>query len=528
MKFKVGLVLLAISLLFASCGQKEAPASAQLKIVNVGITNDPSSVSPLVSSNTMSSEVSKLIFMPLASQTNELTFVNRLAESITTDDNVTFTVKINQKVKWSDGNPVTADDVIFAANVYTNPAVGVLDPSTYNRILGTDESGLFPEGAGGLEGVSKIDDFTLTIQTKNPVLPDVFHSAISANLRAMPKHILGNEAPENLIKSRFLQSPTVSNGPLLFREYVPGQYLSLEKNKDYFLGEPKIDILNFRILSGTQLTAQLETGEIDLNFPLVGNIPNDDYDRIRGLSNVRVLDGVPSNMQVLVYNNIVLDNVLVRRAIDLAIDRDGILKNVLKGEAFVSKTPVTDHIQYYNEEAARYTYDPEKAKQLLAQSGWDLSRKIVFLVPTGNTTRERVCTVIAENIKAIGLNIVIEKADFPTTMSSVLKHDFEISMIGTPNYPFNQIVLLRSFVNGWTSYNLLNPHADKLVEIINTNVDQAIVRDAYLELQQLISDDVPVSGVYGELGIKAVNKRLIYGELHEYGPLLDFEKWDVQ
>ncbi|MDR0654836.1 MAG: hypothetical protein LBG22_00845 [Treponema sp.] len=90
MKFKVGLVLFALALLFASCGQKEAPASAELKIVNVGITNDPSSVSPLVSSNTMSSEASKLIFMPLASQTNELTFVNRLAESITTDDNVTF------------------------------------------------------------------------------------------------------------------------------------------------------------------------------------------------------------------------------------------------------------------------------------------------------------------------------------------------------------------------------------------------------------------------------------------------------
>jgi peptide/nickel transport system substrate-binding protein len=412
-------------------------------------------------------------------------------------------------------------------NAVINPKVGHLSPSSYNIILGTEESGLFPEGEEAVSGAKKIDDYTLTIQTKYPVLLDIFNTNVSSNLKALPKHFLENELPENLIKAQFFQRPTISNGPFLFKEYVTGQYLTYEKNKDYFLGEPKIDILNFKVLSGTQITAQLETGEIDLNFPGVGNIPNDDYDRIRGLTNVRIVDGVASNMQVLVYNNLVLDNVLVRRAIDLSLDREGILKNVLKGEAFIAKTPSTERIQYYNRDVAKYTFDPERAKQLLAQSGWDLSRKIVFLVPTGNTTRERACTVIAENIKAIGLNIEIEKADFATVMARTQKHEYEITIIGTPTYPFNHITMFRSFVNNWTSYNKLNPRIDPLVELIRSNVDENVVRDGYLELQQIIADDVPVSGLYGELGINAINKRLIYGELFVYGPLLDVEKWDV-
>ncbi|MDR1302894.1 MAG: ABC transporter substrate-binding protein [Treponema sp.] len=524
-----GLALLVCGPLFAS--GKSQTVAPQLKIVNVGITNDPGTVSPLSVNNIMAYYASSILFMPLASEIldQDKAFVNRLAESITTEDNVTFTITVNRKVRWTDGVPVTADDVIFTMNTFSNPVVGISDPSTFKILLGTDESGLFPKGAEGIAGVKKIDDYTLTVETKYPLTLAIFNLNIGTPLRVIPKHILEKERPENILTCSFFQNPQVTNGPFKFKEYAPSQYLSLEANDDYFLGRPKIDRLNFKILSGAQIAAQLESGEIDMNYPGVGNIPADDYDRINSLPHIRTKRGDPSTVQVLFYNNRILDQVKVRQAMDLAIDRPGILRNIFKGQAFITKTPVSNRIEFWNEAAAQYTYDPERAKQLLAESGWDLSTKLTFLVPTGNNTRERVCTIIAENFKAIGLNVVMERADFPTTMGRIQKHDFAISIVGMPANPFNAIRNLRYYVDSHDAHTgYSNPKMDQILDRINTSVDSETLKAAYYEAQDLIAEEVPVSGIYSELVMRAVNQRISYGELSDFGALRDLEKWDIR
>ncbi|MDR1956405.1 MAG: ABC transporter substrate-binding protein [Treponema sp.] len=523
----LGLAALACGPL-AAAGRTQAAPERKLKIINVGITNDPGTVSPLSVNNIMAYYASSILFMPLSAESLEEGFITRLAESITTEDNRTFIIKVNRNVRWTDGLPVTSDDVIFTMNTFANPAVGIPDPSAYRIIAGTDESGLYPRGAGGLSGVRRIDNYTLSVETKYPLTLAIFNLNISSMLRVIPKHILENEAPEGILACPFFQKPHVSNGPFTFKEYAPSQYLSLEANDDYFLGRPKIDRLNFKILSGPQIAAQLESGEIDMNYPGVGNIPADDYERISGLPHIRTTRGKPSTVQVLFYNNRIIDRVAVRQAMDLAIDRPGILRNVFKGEAFITRTPVSNRIEYWNEEAARYTYDPERARRILAESGWDLSTKLTFLVPTGNNTRERVCTIIAENFKAIGLNVVIERADFPTTMSRIGRHDYGISIVGMPANPFNAVRNLRYYADSkdaHTGYS--NPRMDELLDRINTSVDSAVLKAAYYEAQELIAEEAPVSGVYSELVLRAVNKRVRYGDLEDFGALRDLEQWDI-
>ena len=522
--------LLGVSLFGGGTSQK-APATAQLKIVNVGITNDPGTVSPLSVNNIMAYYASSILFMPLTAETSdpEQPFVNRLAESITTEDHVTFRITLNRKVRWTDGVPVTADDVIFTMNTFSNPAVGISDPSAYRILVGVDESGLFPKGAAGIAGVKKIDDYTLTVETKYPLTLTIFNLSIGSVLRVIPKHILEKENPERILTCSFFQNPQVTNGPFKFKEYAPSQYLSLEANENYFLGRPKIDRLNFKILSGPQIAAQLESGEIDMNYPGVGNIPTDDYERISSLPHIRTKRGVPSTVQVLFYNNRVLNQVKVRQAMDLAIDRPGILRNIFKGEAFITKTPVSNRIEYWNEAAAQYIYDPERAKQLLAESGWDPSKKLIFLVPTGNKTRERVCTIVAENFKSIGLNVMIERADFPTTMGRIQKRDFDISIIGMPANPFNAVRNLRYYVDSHDAHTgYSNPRMDQLLDRINTSVDSAVLKAAYYEAQDLIAQEVPVSGLYSELILRGVNTRIRYGDLEDFGTLRDLEQWDIE
>ncbi|MDR1784878.1 MAG: ABC transporter substrate-binding protein, partial [Spirochaetaceae bacterium] len=428
-----------------------------------------------------------------------------------------------------DGVPVTADDVIFSINTASNPAVKVQDPSTLRDIVGATDGGLWAEGASGLSGVKKVDDHTLTIETKNKITLNAFLLTLGQWIRPFPKHIVEKIEPENIVKSEFFQKPNVTNGAMKFKEYVPSQYLALEANETYFKGRPKIDALNFKILSGTQITAQLESGEVDLNFPGVGYLPQDDYERLEKMPHINAKFGKPGNVQNLFYNTKVLNNVKLRQAMDLAIDRESILKNVCKGYARMTKTPVTNQIEYYNEGAAQWKFDLEAAKKLLDESGWDKKKQITFLVPTGNATRERVCTVVAENFKTLGLNVVIDKKDFPTTLASVQKKDYEISIIGIPDIPLNIIQWMRFYFHsqmGWTNYN--NPRADKLYDILTQSVDAAEIKAAYYELQDILGRDLPVDGLYSEIAMCAVNKRLSPNvELFEYGGLSDLEQWDI-
>jgi peptide/nickel transport system substrate-binding protein len=518
---------LAVSLFTVTtgCAKKSGEASLAVKVINVGSTNDAPTLSPLVSNNTMTDELSRLIFLPLIGIDENLDFVYRFAESITTDDNVNFTIHLRKNIVWTDSTPSTADDVIFSLNALTNPLVNSFNPSVYNIIEGTDEAGLFPADAGGLAGVRKVDDYTLTVRTKFPVTEAIFLIQVANAVRSLPAHLLSGIPADKLKTDGFWQELPVSNGPFIFREQVPSQYLTFDANPKYFLGRPKIDVLNFKIVSGTQITAQLESGEIDMNFPGVGHVPNDDYDRVRGFSHVRTEFGPSKSMQILFYNVNVIDNVDVRRAMDLSIDREGILRDVLKGSAYISKTPVTNLIQYWNEDAARYAYDPERAKKLLAESGWDLSKRLVFYVPTGNVTRERICTIITENFRAIGLNVAVERMDFPTSLAHVQGRDFDIGIVGVPEQPYNAIQSLGNLIS-WT--NFAPPRWERLVEIISASVDEEELRRSYLELQQILADYVPVSGLYSEYGLSAVNTRVTHGILKERGALLDVEQWDVR
>ena len=376
--------------------------------------------------------------------------------------------------------------------------------------------------------MKKIDDYTLSVETKYPITLNIFKLEIGTTLRTMPRHILENEPVETILRCTFFQHPTVTNGAFCFKEYVQGQYLSMTANSNYFRGKPKIDTLNFKILSGNQLSIQLESGEIDMNYPGVGLLPVDDYERVMNMPHLRTERGEPNTVQTLLYNNATL-NVAVRRAMDIAINRDGILQNVFKGEAFMTRTPVSSQVEYWNEEAARYTYDPERARALVAESGWDTATRLVFVVPTGNATRERVCTIIAENFKAIGLNVVIERADMPATLARIQKRDYDITILGMPANVFNLSRNLRYFVDSNDSYTgYSDPSMDALLATIYESVDPDVLRAAYFEAQERIAADAPVSGVYSELALRAVNKRVSFGDLPKFGTLRDLEVWDVE
>jgi peptide/nickel transport system substrate-binding protein len=524
-----GLSALALIWFLWACGKTSSgDTGKKLKVINVGVTNDPASLNPLATYNTMASHAQSLLYLPLVTVTRDLGFEYQLAESITTEDNKTFTIKLRQNVRWTDGNPVTADDVVFTLNIWTNPKFG-RNNTDYNKVVGTDQAGLRPEGTSETEGVKKIDDYTVAVIVKYPITLNVFNLTIGL-VHSLPKHLYGTVPPENLLSHPPLFSPEVTNGPFKLKEYAANQYISYVRNDDYYLGAPKLDAFNFKILSGDQITAQLESGEIDMNLAYVGAIPAEDYDRVQRIEHLRTFFDEPIGVQVLFFNCGVINNLKVRQAMDLAIDREGIYKNILKERGYLTKVPWTYRIEYFNEAASKYEYNPEKAKRLLAESGWDLNKRIVFAVPAGDTTRERIANILLESFKAVGLNsIVIEKADYAAIGGYLQQNTYDISIVAMPEIPLNQVYYLRLYGSqrgSWTNFQ--NPRGDELMDIIETSVDPEALKAAYHEIEQLISDEVPAVCVYSLLPLNAVNKRVTYGEIPHYGPLLEIHKWDVE
>jgi peptide/nickel transport system substrate-binding protein len=531
---KISATALTIVALASCSGKKtEAASGPKEKIITIGITNDPTSLSPFILNNTATDELSKLTLLPLISRgfdsAGNVVFVNRLAESVTTTDNVHFTIKINQRIKWSDGKPVTADDTVFTFHRITDPRAANYDPSDFSLIAGTDDAGFTPNGT--LEGVRKVDEYTVEVTAKNTVTLAAFNQSVGTTLRTLPKHILGDVPPEQIKGHPFYTDAklSISNGPFLFREYVPAQYATFVKNPDYFLGVPKIDVLNFKILSGTQITAQLEAGEIDMNYPGIGNIPSDDYERVRGFPHIVTENGFAESFNILFYNTKTLNNQKLRQALDLTLDRDIFVSQFLKGTAYTSKTTLTNVVPGWNPEAAKYEYNPEKAKQLLKESGWDVSKKIRFYIPAGNVTRERIMEVIAAGFKSIGLNIAEEKMDFPTSLARIQQREnYDIGIIGVPEYSLVPALSIRMVLGpaGWTNYN--TPRLEELFRITETSVDERAINEALREIQAIEAEAVPASGVYADRALFAKNKRVVYGSLRGVGDFLDAEKWDVE
>ena len=525
------LCCIAAMLVLAGCGApaKDSGATAK-KTINIGIMNAPSGFNPLEWSDAAQNDFTAILFQPLVELDDDMKYVPMLAESIETKDNRTFTVKLNVKAKWTDGKPVTADDVIFTLNLIANPKIASTVASNFNLLEGLDEKGKNSSGSSAIAGVKKIDDHTLALTTKKPLDIALFYEGIGKRLKTMPQHILKDIEPEKLYQSAFMQKPEVTNGPFKLITFQKGQYVHLAANKDYFKGTPKIDELYFKILPGPNITAQLQSGEIDMNDADIGLLPFDDYDKVKAMPNI-VSDssGLANAIQHLMINLETVPDVRVRKAISLAINRKMILDNLLKGNGEAVELPYFGKSPFANKSLPALQYDPQKAKQLLAEAGWDSGRVLHFDVPVGNKLREQVADIIVENLKGVGIQAQIQKYDFVTSLAKAKKGEFDLYIVGIPQTPTNPDV--SGILKTGATLNLSrysNPEMDALLAEGVNSVDPARRKTIYNQVQELFFREMPCPAVYSQTNLKAVSKRVIYGKPKAYGAYIDVYLWDVQ
>ena len=503
-------------------------AASGEKIINVGVTNTIGSINPLLlNGGEINKYATGLMFLPLMELDADLNFEGMLADSITTEDNKNFIVHIDDAATWSDGTPVTADDVVYTALRLASPVIGNT-AMMYYVFEGVGDDGFVEEGAESIDGIQKVDDKTVQFTTKEEMPITTFENSYARYLLTLPKHVIEQYSEEELSTADWFNHPDVVSGPFIVTDFDVDHYISYEANKDYWKGAPKIDKLNIKIVDGSQLYAGLQSGEIDITQQTMSDIPQEDYESVEALDNVDVVYGSPvTNQSVFIQTKNVPD-VKVRQAMLYAIDRQQILEELLNGHGEIVDGFLSSASPFYDDSLTPVSYDPEKAKALLEEAGWDGSQTIRFYVNSGDSTFVNAASIIAAEWAAVGIKAEIQTVDFATLMSVAGTEDYDVLAVQytyAPVDPYPDVAWLLGGEGSWTGYS--NDTLNEALTKSQLTSDPEETRELFSVVDKKVQEDVPMFSAYVISAQGAVSKRITGATPSVYGFFNDVQNWDV-
>ncbi len=392
-------------------------------------TGDWDTFMPMNTTNAGADNVIELMFDRLMVINTDGTFEPRLADSWETNeaqDKITY--HLNENAKWQDGEPVTAEDVVYSAQVASSSEFNYLRRIRMQYFAGTDETGC-ETGTDSIE-VAALDDHTVEFTLKTPMDPAIIYALVNRDFFIMPKHLLDSISDADLVNDAFWQKP-IGSGPCIFDSMESGVSIEFKANKDYYLGAPDFDRLVFKKVQSSNLLSGLMSGDIDV-LSANSQIPLADWEAAKNTQGI-VTKSVPTFAYQYMAMNTARDYLTedVRHAISLAINRQVIVDQLLQGEARIAIGPLAEDHPYFDEKLLPIEYDPEKAKSMLEAAGWDSNRELQVLVSTGNEVREKSAILIQQDLQKIGIKTKIQTLDFPTLLTNARNGDYDLCFIGS-------------------------------------------------------------------------------------------------
>ncbi|MET3290005.1 UNVERIFIED_CONTAM: peptide/nickel transport system substrate-binding protein [Brevibacillus sp. OAP136] len=391
------------------------------------------------------------------------------------DDGKTYTFTLRKGVKFHDGSPMTAADVKFSLD----------------RARGKESSWSWIYT--GIDSVEATGDDVVTIKTKTPYAP------LLSSLALFSSSIVSEKAVKDKGKD-FLSSNEMGTGPFRLAEWQRGQKVALEKNPDYWQqGKPYLDGVELvQVPEDTTRMLQLRAGEIDI----ASNVPFNSLEELKTDPNLNVMAVQQSRIDVLTINNTrePFQDVKVRQAINYAIDKDAIIKNVLlgNGEAATSYLP---KMKFFNDQLKGYKYDLDKAKQLMTESSKPNGFKTSLLISSGNETERQIGVIVKEQLAAIGIYLDIQLMEPGAADEAInaMKYDLASTYFTTDIIDPDELTSFEVVSTGGTnSYHTgyKNPKVDELSDKAREELDESKRKEMYFEIQRLVSEDAPFVFLY--------------------------------
>lgn len=510
-------MLVVVSVVFSALGVVAAPVQGNV-IVDSQFA-DPMGLVPGWATDVATSDLGAFLFAPILGTDEKMNLYPLVAESYSMNKaNTDCTVKLRSGWKWQDGVEVTADDVKF----------------TYDMLLSSEANSARRADILDykLKSVEVKDKYTVVfhLSSKNMWFP----YALDDNYW-LPKHILGNVAPKDLLKNAYFQRP-IGNGPFKFVEYNQGERIVLEPWKEYksFAGKfaPKTpsDRYIFQIVP-SQPTAVLKVQTGEANFV---QVPAADIPAMKKFPNLLVKDFPDAAIMYVSFNlnRPVFADKKVRQAIAYAINKDAISKGVYKGfyTPAVAYDPPTQW--WHNPNVKKYNYDLTKAKQLLDEAGWKVGRdgvrekngtkfKFTLLALKGNVGREKTCVFIQSSLRQLGIQVEVRSLEWNTMNKKYLdakNYDaayISLSMDNIPT-PANTFGRNGTFNNG--SY--YNPEVESLCDKVNEANSKEEVKGYMMRIQEIVAEELPVLVLLYPSNTYAMEKKtkdinVVFGNYYE-------------
>jgi len=486
------------------------------------VTSDARTNNPLLSADTPSKERIAIQFSPLLGLNPDTslpfpllaTEVPSRANGGVSQDGLTYTFTLRQGVKWHDGTPATSADVVFTYGLLARKELG--SPRTAEIIE-------------RVESVTAPDASTVVFKLKKVVAPFLVGNVAGTNYGIVPAHILGTVAVDQIKQHPFSTGDaqaSIGTGPYKFKEWVKDDHATFSKNPDYFLGEPAIDEYIYKVVKDQDVVvASLKTGAGDF-----GAITPELVENVAKATGVGVTKYDTNNFifyahQLDVGRTTLFQEKAVRQALAFGLDRDAMVRAIYSGYATVGQgtMPTLSFAYAPDQLAAKYPYDTRKAEALLEEAGWKKGtdgirakdgKKLQFTLWTNgaNKATAQFVTLMQQQWKVIGVDATPKTEEWNAFLSRIIEtHDFEMFLVGfswNPDPDQTAMWGSASYTGGFNLGKYANARVDEILAQGLGELDPAKRKAIYIQLQNILMDEVPNVILAFPQGVAVVNKRV--------------------
>jgi len=486
-----------------------APAVAQpAGTLVVGLVAEPVNLDPAQVTDLNSNRVGRRIAETLVTFPEESTqIVPGLAESwVVSKDGLRYTFKLRKGVGFHDGTPLDAEAVKFSIDRQINPE------HPFNKLGKYPFANFF---FGNIKAVEVVDPVTVEFVLKEP------RASFLAVLTAGAASIVSPTAVRKYGQDYALTP--VGTGPFKYVSWDRGQRVVLERNPSYWRFPVKLDRVIYRpIVEDQARLTELLTGALDL---IVGT-PPDYVGQLEANPKVTLLKQVGAHVWYLGINNQKkpYDDKRVRQALNYAVNKDAIVRDVLKGTGSLSVGPVLPKTWGADGGLKPYPYEPERARKLLAEAGYPGGFTTTLWVPesgSGMQSPVAMSTVIQSNLKAVGVNVSLQTMEWGAYLAKLRSKEQELFalswMAGNEDPDMVMYPLLHSSQwtpNGPNRALYKNEKFDEILHQARLTTDEKKRADLYRQAQRILVDDAPWIFIDHEIQTAAHAKRVQGFKLH--------------
>ncbi len=522
---------LSLALVAACGGPAENPAGEHTVIV--ANTVDMQGVNELTTQSTtiMNALVYQCWFLVLMEESPDYedgppTFEPQLAESYEfSDDRLQLTFHMRSDVEWSDGVPVTAEDVRWTWQAQVHPEVAwvVADSKKW------------------ISDVEVVDPHTVTFHFSRVYSGQLQDATLGVIL---PKHAWSRLPFEEWRQNNaWFVDNLVVNGPFTLESWEPQQRFVIRRNESYFEpGLPKADRIVIQVTpsynSGLAMLRSKQAQMLEFIQPADAALIEADPD-------LRLLSHIPRIFFFVQWNvtRPLFADKKVRRALTLGIDRQEIVDSLYYGYASVAHSVFPSNHWVHNQDLEPWPYDPGQAKALLAEQGWVDSdgdgildrdgQAFSFDLVTNSESQIRVdlLVIIQEQLKRIGVDVRTRSMEFNALLTPLAKHDFDAVMAGLAidtslnvEYFFHTNGIDAGY--NWGAYS--NPEMDRLIEEANAQIDVLAGKPLYDRLQELLHEELPMIFLYEQQRLTGVNNNLKGVEPNQVTTFYHMKNWRLE